>query len=99
VQAHIFFWNWDCSKSRRYHGDTKKYALNFAAETGLVGSKLVHTPMEQNHRLGLDTSDVLSDPLTYRGLVVYLIYFANARPDISYYVHVSIYANASWRPR
>jgi len=55
--------------------------------------------MEQNHRLGLDTSDVLSDPLTYRGLVVYLIYFANARPDISYYVHVSIYANASWRPR
>jgi len=37
----------------------KKYALNIAAGTGLVGSNLVHTPMEQNHRLGLDTSDVL----------------------------------------
>ncbi|XP_074290436.1 uncharacterized protein LOC141617153 [Silene latifolia] len=39
----------------------RKYALDIISETGLLGSKPVATPIEQNHTLGLATGEFLED--------------------------------------
>lgn len=67
----------------------RKYILDIIAESGMLGSKPVYTPMEQNHRLGLDTSPLLSNPARYRRLVGRLIYPLVTRPDLCYSVHSS----------
>lgn len=65
----------------------RKYTLDIISEAGLLGSKPVGFPIEQNHRLGLATGNLLSDPESYRRLVGRLIYLAVTRPDIAYSVH------------
>ena len=66
----------------------RKYTLDIVSETRLLGSKPVHCPIEQNHKLGLATGAVLSDPEPYRRLVGRLIYLAVTRPDLAYSVHI-----------
>ncbi|XP_013607679.1 PREDICTED: uncharacterized mitochondrial protein AtMg00810-like [Brassica oleracea var. oleracea] len=66
----------------------RKYALDLIEDTGLLGSKPAATPMEQHHKLALDTSPVLRDAERYRRLVGRLIYLSITRPDISYPVHI-----------
>ena len=43
----------------------RKYVLDIIAETGLLGSKPVSTPMEQKHKLASDDGPLLSDPKKY----------------------------------
>ena len=40
----------------------RKYTLDIVSETGLLGSKPVSCPIEQNYKLGLATGVVLLDP-------------------------------------
>jgi len=61
-----------------------KYALDVIQETGLLGAKLVSTPLEQNHELGLATRSPLDQPRRYRRLVGRLIDLGFTKPDISY---------------
>ena len=66
----------------------RKYTLDIVNETGLLGSKPVGFPIEQNHKLSLATGALLSDPESYRRLVGRLIYLAVTRPDLAYSVHI-----------
>nr|KYP47351.1 Copia protein [Cajanus cajan] len=52
----------------------RKYALDIIAKEGLLGGKLVSTPIEENHRLVLADGELLSDPSQYRRLFGCLIY-------------------------
>lgn len=54
----------------------RKYALDLIADIGLLGSKPVATPMEQHHKLGLDSSAFIKDAEQYRRLVGRLIYLS-----------------------
>lgn len=51
----------------------RKYALDIISEVGLVGAKLVKTPLEQNHKLALIEGEDALDPAQYRRLVGRLI--------------------------
>lgn len=66
----------------------RKYALDIISEAGLLGSKPAATPLEQNHTLGLSTSDFLPNPELYRRLVGRLIYLLTTRPELAYSVHI-----------
>jgi hypothetical protein len=66
----------------------RKYALDILHEAGLLGSKPFTFPMEQNHKLALDDSDILDNPGAYRRLVGRLIYLTITLPDICYSVHI-----------
>ena len=66
----------------------RKYALDLIADVGLLGLKPAATPMEQQHKLVLDTSPFIRDAEQYRRLIGHLIYLTITRPDISYSVHI-----------
>lgn len=66
----------------------RKYALDIISDSGLLGSKPVSIPLEQNHKLGLATGELLSNAESYRRLVGRLIYLAVTRPDLAYSVHI-----------
>ncbi|MCI03672.1 hypothetical protein A2U01_0024712 [Trifolium medium] len=66
----------------------RKYALDIISEVGLLGSKPMETPLEQNHNLGLAKGQFLDNPDRYRRLVGRLIYLCFTRPELSYSVHV-----------
>lgn len=66
----------------------RKYALDIISEVGLLGSRPVAFPLDQNHQLAISESDDLPDPARYRRLVGRLIYLAVTRPDISYAIHI-----------
>lgn len=66
----------------------RKYTLDIIQETGLLGAKLVSTPLEQNHQLSLATRHLLDQPERYRRLVGRLIYLCFTRPELSYCVHL-----------
>ncbi|KAL9299641.1 putative RNA-directed DNA polymerase [Arabidopsis thaliana] len=66
----------------------RKYALDIISETGLLGVKPANFPLEQNHKLGLSTSPLLTDPQRYRRLVGRLIYLAVTRLDLAFLVHI-----------
>ncbi|XP_019085550.1 PREDICTED: uncharacterized protein LOC109126451 [Camelina sativa] len=65
----------------------RKYVLDIISEMGLLGTKPSPFPMEQNHRLPLSKSPLLTNPERYRRLVGRLIYLAVTRPELSYSVH------------
>ncbi|GAA0151978.1 transmembrane signal receptor [Lithospermum erythrorhizon] len=66
----------------------RKYALDIISEAGLLGSKPVAFPMEQNQRLASSTSAVFRDAERYRRLVGRLLYLSFTRPDLLFVVHV-----------
>uniref|UniRef100_A0A2N9GPH9 Reverse transcriptase Ty1/copia-type domain-containing protein n=1 Tax=Fagus sylvatica TaxID=28930 RepID=A0A2N9GPH9_FAGSY len=66
------------------HLQRHKYALDVLSDSGMLGSKPVVTPMEQNLKLSQSDGDALSDPSQYRRLVGRLLYLTVTRLDISY---------------
>ncbi|OMO60730.1 Reverse transcriptase, RNA-dependent DNA polymerase [Corchorus capsularis] len=66
----------------------RKYVLDILQEVGMLGTKPVLFPMEQNHKLAVDDSALLDDPGAYRRLVGRLIYLTITRPEICYSVHI-----------
>lgn len=78
----------------------RKYALELVEDVGLIGTKPVATPLEQNLKLTtiefdealqLEKNDeVLADASVYQRLIGRLLYLTHTRPDISYSVqHLS----------
>ena len=47
----------------------RKYALDIISGVGLLGAKLAHVPMEQNHCFALFTSILLADSEPYHRLI------------------------------
>ncbi|XP_019092330.1 PREDICTED: uncharacterized protein LOC109129142 [Camelina sativa] len=66
----------------------RKHALDIIIETGLLGFKLVSTPIELNHKLLRDNSPIIENPEAYRRLVGRLIYLTFTRPEMCYIVHI-----------
>ncbi|RVW38919.1 Retrovirus-related Pol polyprotein from transposon RE2 [Vitis vinifera] len=66
----------------------RKYTLDIVSEAGLLGAKPCGFPIEQNHRLGLENGELLSNLESYRRLVGRLIYLAVTHPDLAYSVHI-----------
>ena len=66
----------------------RKYTLDIISEAGMLGTKPVGFPIEQHHKLGLATGELLNDPESYRRLVGRLIYLSVSRPDLAYSVHI-----------
>lgn len=65
----------------------QKYALDIITETDLLGAKPAMFPLEQNQKLALSTSSVLTNPELYRRLIEKLIYLVVPRPGLTFRVH------------
>ncbi|KAJ9552767.1 hypothetical protein OSB04_016812 [Centaurea solstitialis] len=66
----------------------RKYVLDMLTECGLLGCKLVDTPMLPTRKLLPEDGDPMKDPERYRRLVGKLNYLIVTRPDISFTVSV-----------
>ncbi|XP_059438634.1 uncharacterized mitochondrial protein AtMg00810-like [Corylus avellana] len=64
----------------------RKYALEVLEDSGLLASKPVSFPMEQNLKLSKDVGDLLPDPTSYRRLAGRLLYLTITWPDLAYSV-------------
>nr|GEV44048.1 reverse transcriptase domain-containing protein [Tanacetum cinerariifolium] len=79
----------DLPANRKAIGN-KKYCLELLKDYGLLGCKLVSTPMVPNSALPYEPTkdDPLLDNITgYQKLLEKLIYLTHTRPDIAYSVH------------
>ncbi|XP_019087396.1 PREDICTED: uncharacterized protein LOC109127273 [Camelina sativa] len=74
--------------STGFYLSQRKYALEIVVEAGLLGSKPADFPLEQNHKLALSKSPLLSQPAQYQRLIGRLIYLAATRPDLVFSVHI-----------
>ena len=66
----------------------QKYVIDLLRETGMMDSKPIATPIEQNHRLSEVLGEKKVDRKMYQRLVGRLIYLAHTRLDIAYSVSV-----------
>lgn len=66
----------------------RKYTLDILTESGMMGTRPSHFPMEQNHKLAVSSSALLPDSERYRRLVGRLIYLTITRPELSYPLHI-----------
>ena len=62
--------------------------LDLLNETGMLGWKPMHTPMETNKQFCRDQEVELVDKGSYRRLAGKLIYLAHTRPNISFPVGI-----------
>jgi hypothetical protein len=62
----------------------RKYSLEILQESGLLASKPVSFPMEQNLKLSRDVGSLISNPTSYRRLIGRLLYLTITRPDLAY---------------
>lgn len=60
--------------------------LDILSDTGLLGAKVVDTPLSRGHKFVTDQSDLLTEPDRYRRLIGRLLYLNFTRPDITYAV-------------
>ncbi|KAG7568082.1 Reverse transcriptase RNA-dependent DNA polymerase [Arabidopsis thaliana x Arabidopsis arenosa] len=65
----------------------RKYYLDIIEECGLSGARPVDTPLEQNHKSLVSTSEPFEAPDQYRRLVGRLVYLTHTRPELSYAVN------------
>jgi hypothetical protein len=66
----------------------RKFSLGILEDLGLLASKPVTFPIEQNLKLSKDMGILLSDTISYRRLVGRLLYLTVTRPDITYSVQI-----------
>lgn len=64
----------------------KKNFLDILADTGMLGSKPLQLPLEQNLKLSKSFGNPLLDPSLYRRLMGRLLYLTIIKPDICYVV-------------
>ena len=64
----------------------RKYILDLLKETGLLGCRIVETPIEQNLKLEAATEEEVKEKGKYQRLVGRLIYLSHTRPDIAFAV-------------
>ncbi|XP_042942725.1 uncharacterized mitochondrial protein AtMg00810-like [Carya illinoinensis] len=65
----------------------RKYSLKILQDAGLLTSKPLTFPTEQNIKLSKDVGDLLPGPTVYRRLVGCLLYHTLTRPDLCYSVN------------
>jgi len=64
----------------------RKYCLELISEAGMLGSKPATTPSDPSIKLHVDEGTLLTDPSSYCHLIGRLIYLANTRPGIAFFV-------------
>ena len=62
----------------------RKYILDLLKETGLLGCKVVETPIEANLKLDPTKAENVIDRERFQKLVGKLIYLSHTRPDIAF---------------
>lgn len=68
-------------------------------DVGMLGCKLVRTPMEVNLKLSKDDGELLHDVGMYRRLIGRLLFLTITRPTITYFVHrLSKFMSKSRKP-
>ena len=84
----------------------RKYVINFLKEIGMLGYKLVNTPVDPSVKLDLHSVGALVEKRQYQRLVSKLIYLSHTRSDItiavsciSQYMHtpLEIHMEAAYR--
>lgn len=68
------------------HINQRKYVLDILMNTGLIGSKVVDTPLPKGLKLRTNQDELLIEPEKYRRLIGRLLYLNFTRPDITYAV-------------
>ena len=67
----------------------RKYTLDLLQETGMLGCKVAHTPIEPAKRSNLEDGSSPANKDRYQSLVGKLIYLTHTRPDIGFAVSMA----------